>query len=336
MWSIMTDCNRFLFKFLLFFVFTGCYKPMAHHTLNGYALGTSYNVQIVGATAVAQLQRDIDSLFNLMNQSMSTYLPDSDISKINRGDTTVVVDEHFQKVFRKATEVWSLSDGYFDPTVGALVNAYGFGPEKPLTPLDITKKTDLLQLTGWQKVQLLSTGSVRKKSPLIYLDFNALAKGYAVDLLGEYLATLGVKDYMVEVGGEIVAKGNSPKTGSPWKIAIDDPQQQQERKFINVRILRNQAMATSGNYRKYRVDSETGARYVHSVNPKTGDAFRTSVLSASVVAPDCMTADAWATALMILPLQKGQELIAQHKELEAYWVVADEAGGVKEYFSNGW
>ena len=140
---------------------------------------------------------------------------------------------------------------------------------------------------------------------------------------------------MVEIGGELVAKGKSPRTGNFWKIAIDNPKQGQERNFIRTLRLQNEALATSGNYRKYSVDAESGLRIAHSINPKTGEAFPTGVLSASVIAPDCMSADAYATALMVMPLAQSQKLIDSKPELQAYWIVSDSIKGIQELFSDG-
>ena len=193
----------------------------------------------------------------------------------------------------------------------------------------------MLVFTGWEKTKLTERGTIQKEHPLLYLDFNALAKGYAVDVLANFLQSNQLDAYLVEIGGELVAKGKSPRTGNFWKIAIDDPQQGEARNFIRTLSLENQALATSGNYRKYAVDGETGLRIVHSINPKTGEAFPTEVLSASVLAPDCMTADAYATALMVMPLAESQKLINSKPELEAYWIVSDSLQGVKELFSEG-
>ena len=320
---------------ILLFVF-GCTdtKPPQAHA--GYALGTSYAIQYTGiGMSFDEVQNGIDSLFTVINKSMSTYIPNSDISKINSGDSLLQVDAHFIKVYEKATEVWKATDGYFDPTVGAWVNAYGFGPEKPIKTLTQEKKAYLSKITGWHSIELTVDSTIKKSHLETYLDFNALAKGYAVDVLAEYLSKLGSSNYLVEIGGEIVAFGNSPKTNLPWSIAIDDPKQQNERKMIQRLSLNNEAIATSGNYRKFRVDVETGERYVHSINPLTGIPVKSNVLSASVRAADCMTADAYATALMVLPLETSMELIKKLTDVEAYWITASN-DSIQEYFSDGW
>lgn len=310
--------------------------PSSLQVHQGRALGTSYTIQYKGkANQYAQYQKSIDSLFQGINQSLSTYWPDSDISKINRGDSLVVVDSHFKKVFRKATTVWKNTNGFFDPTVGSLVNAYGFGPQKPLARIRVAQLDSLRKLTGWEKVSLTKNGTIRKDHPDIYLDFNAIAKGYTVDVIANYLSQKGQQNYLVEIGGEVVAKGISPKFQKAWTVAIDDPQQGAERRFKTTLSLVDEALATSGNYRKYRIDSLTGEKYVHSLNPHTGLPVKSSILSASVRAADCMTADAYATALMVLPLEKGQELIASTTNLEAYWIVS-QGSTTLEVTSKGW
>ena len=317
-------------------IFSCNYIPTKAKQLQGFALGTTYNVQYVADASVDKVQTGIDSILNVINKSLSTYLPQSDISKINRGDTTVVVDYHFKAVFEKATEVWKATGGYFDPTVGALVNAYGFGPGKAINDLNHQQKDSLLSLTGWQKIKLHQDQTIKKESPDIYIDFNALAKGYTVDIVGDFLLKSGSLNFMVEIGGEIVAKGNSPKTTKPWKIGIDDTLQGEQRKFLQTISLKNEALASSGNYRKYRLDPVSNVRFVHSVNPLNGSAFRTNILSTSVKAPNCMTADAWATALMVMPLEKGKALVERHPQLEALWTVIDEERKIKSVKSDNW
>ena len=305
--------------------------------LTGTVFGTTYAVKFFHLNLSQQtVQEDLDSIFNDLNQSLSTYLPNSDISKINKGDTTLIVDAHFKKVFHKTSEVWKLTEGYFDPTVGNLVNAYGFGPGKRAKQLSMETLDSLLEDVGWEHIVLTSKGTIHKKKTNTFLDFNALAKGYAVDVVGIHLQNLGVQNYLIEIGGEVVARGKNMMKDSKWKVGIDHPKQGAERKLLKRIALENQALATSGNYRKFRVDPQTGIRFTHTVNPKTGKAERTSIVSVSVVASDCMSADAWATALMLLPLNRGQSIVEATANLDAYWVVAAEAGNMVEEFSENW
>lgn len=337
MWSISVDWNKF-YSILLLLFFVGCQPTQESETqrISGFALGTSYSVTYLSPSLkVEVLQRKIDSVIDLMNASMSTYIEDSAISKINRGDSLIQVDEHFEKVYAMASEVWEKTQGYFDPTVGALVNAYGFGPDTSYTPISEEQRDEILIFTGWNKTKLTSKKTVRKEHPQVYFDFNALAKGYVVDVIADLLRENGSTSFLVEIGGEIVAEGLSPKSQQPWKVAIDDPRQTEERSFIAVVPLTNQALATSGNYRKFKLDKTTGKRLVHSINPKTGNPFPTEVLSASVIAPTCMEADAYATALMVMPLEKSRALIERESNLEAYWIVETENGTVEELYSSG-
>ena len=335
MQSILTDFKLSSSICCIILLILSCKETWSKQKeLNGLALGTTYSIKYTTEIPEREVQKGIDSLLHLLNKSLSTYLPNSDISKINRGDTFVIVDNHFKKVFKKATALWKATSGYFDPTVGALVNAYGFGPGQSLTIVNQYQLDSLLILTGWEKIRLLPNGTIKKQHPDIYIDFNALAKGYVVDVIGHYLSGLGYSNFMVEIGGEVLAYGNSPKTNQPWKIGIDDPFQGSQRKFIQTLNLKNQALASSGNYRKFRIDPDTGERYVHSINPINGLCSASKILSTSVKAPDCMTADAWATALMVMPFEMGKQLIENDPELEALWIV-DENEKNKIIYTDG-
>tara|TARA_B110000285_G_C15142075_1_gene631528 strand:- start:3479 stop:4489 length:1011 start_codon:yes stop_codon:yes gene_type:complete len=326
------------FSNLVFILFLSCQQPDQNgiKRIQGYAFGTSYSISYNAETLDETfVEHKVDSLFTVLNQSLSTYISTSDISKINNGDSQLVVDDHFVKIYQEATKVWNTTDGFFDPSVGALVNAYGFGPGEQLKDFSSQQLDSILQFTGWNKTKLSSQNTILKSHPKVYFDFNALAKGYAVDVLADFLRAQNVTSFLVEIGGEILAQGKSPKSNGFWKVAIDDPQQGEDRTFIQVITLENEALATSGNYRKFSVNKTSGERWVHSINPKTGKAIPSNVLSVSVLAKDCMTADAYATALMVMPLQQSRALIEQQQALEAYWIIADSLRGVKEIFSSG-
>ena len=310
------------YSLLFLFLWIGCSETFELQQHKGYALGTSYHFKYAGSPEeFKSIQKGFDSIFFDINRSLSTYLKTSDISKINEGDTTIIVDHHFKKVFAKSEAIWRSTDGYFDPTLGQLVNVYGFGPEKPSITLDSTSLQKILISVGWEKIKLTAKGKIIKH-PSTYLDFNAIAKGYVVDCISNYLHSKGKQSILVEIGGELMAIGRNPISGTSWKVAINDPLQFNQRRWITTVELSDQGLATSGNYRKQRTDSLTGEKYVHSINPFTGRTVKTNVLSASVLAPDCMTADAWATALMVLPLKKGRELIENNSNLEALWIIA--------------
>ena len=323
-----------LLSLFIAFIFS-CSKPANKKIISGYSFGTSFSIQFEKNNDENIIKNKIDSLFKIVNNSFSTYISDSDISKINRGDSLLVVDDHFKKVFLKSYEIWELSQGFFDPTVGSLVNAYGFGPEKKIKNFSKKQLDSLIELTGFSKVSLTSEGTIKKKYPNIYLDFNAIGKGYIVDIISELLISYDIKNFLIEIGGEIIAKGKNPNSGEFWKVAIDNPSQKNNRQFIKTIFLKNKALATSGNYRKYIIDSLTGKKYVHTINPKNGKSFQSKILSVSVLASDCMTADAWATALMVMPFRLSKSIIESIEGIDAYWILSKQ-NGYDEIFSSNW
>ena len=323
-----------LLSLFIAFIFS-CSKPANKKIISGYSFGTSFSIQFEKNNDENTIKNKIDSLFKIVNNSFSTYISDSDISKINRGDSLLVVDDHFKKVFLKSYEIWELSQGFFDPTVGSLVNAYGFGPENKIKNFSKKQLDSLIELTGFSKVSLTSEGTIKKKYSNIYLDFNAIGKGYIVDLISELLISYDIKNFLIEIGGEIIAKGKNPNSGDFWKVAIDNPSQKNNRQFIKTIFLKNKALATSVNYRKYIIDSLTGKKYVHTINPKNGKSFQSKILSVSVLASDCMTADAWATALMVMPFRLSKSIIESIEGIDAYWILSNQKG-YDEIFSSNW
>ncbi len=299
----------------------------------GGALGTSYSITYL-AKGELDFQKEIDSVFDAVNQSMSTYLPTSDISRINKGDSTVVVDQMFRDVFELSRQVHNNTRGYFDPTVGVLVNAWGFGPGKQLE-LDSVGVDSLLHYVGFQKVNLTGENKVVKELPGIQIDFNAIAKGYAIDRLAVLLDEKGIKDYLVEVGGEMVGKGMNRIKVKPWIVGVEDPGNTEGRQLKITIRLKDKALASSGNYRKFRIDSVSGKKYVHTIDPKTGFTKNSSVLGASVLAHTCAKADAYATAFMAMDLDGSIKILAEHKELEAYIIYLNDNGEPEEFITNG-
>ena len=309
------------FRLILFStLFFSCINKIDIININGDALGTTYNIILDSSLDKSDLSKSIDSIFNVINNSMSTYLESSIISDVNKNIKTQL-DEHFIKVFNKSKEVWEESDKYFDPTVGVLVNAYGFGPLVLSDGIDVSSIESLKYLVGFDKVFLNNNNEVVKENKDIFIDFNSIAKGYSVDLIGEFLFGKQINNYLIEVGGEILAKGINNQTKSTWKLGIQDPLNQ-DRSIQTVK-LNNKALATSGNYRKFRLDSQTGERYVHTINPITGFTSKNNILSVSVISEDCITSDAWATALLSLDLERGRTIINQKESLEALWIISN-------------
>ena len=308
---------------ILFFLFSACSRHEVV-SIDGQALGSYYRVKYLDIGYTKEyFQKGIDSILNIMNNSMSTYLPSSDLSKINRGDSTIVVDEHFEKVFNKANLIWYKSQGYFDPTVGAWVNAYGFGPNKKIKKIGLKERDSLMKITGWPRIRLTKDKKIIKDDKSIFIDFNALAKGYAVDQINLYFEKAGSKNHLIDIGGELISRGKNLETKKLWSVGIEKPSESTlARKIFDIIELNNQALATSGNYRKYRIDKETKQKYVHSINPLNGRPARSNILSVSVKALDCMTADAYATALMVMPLNMGKKLINKTPDVDAFWIIS--------------
>lgn len=316
---IIQDFKKYSIWFLAF-LFFGCQTAPKLQRVQGDALGTSYAILYADTAPNEVVLDSIDAVFLRINQSMSTYWPNSIISTMNRGEE-VQIDTDFKNVFSVAKKVWKQTNGYFDPSVGALVNAYGFGPTQPLALIDDNVIDSLMKLTGFSKLSLLENQVIQKQNKNIYIDFNAIAKGYAVDALALMLSSLGYSSFLVEVGGELFATGTHPEKKQPWRVAIDHPEQEIERSYIATLSLQNKGLASSGNYRKFRTDA-LGNKYVHTINPKTGKTVKSNVLSSSVLAPTTMYADAYATALMAMPFDKGKALIDSLTDVEALWVLA--------------
>ncbi len=297
--------------------------------MEGLAFGTTFHITMDDPEKKIE-ESDIDSLIHAMNRSLSTYLSNSDISKINRGDTTVVVDELFKEVFMKSRQIFNETNGAFDPTIGTLVNAWGFGPGKKISRLDKRQVDSLLVYVGFDKLRLLNNKVIKEHSET-FLDFNANAKGFAVDVIGRYLEGQGVHNYLVEVGGEIRARGlNSSR--EDWKIAIEKPNFDGSRSFQTVIPLHNESIATSGNYRKFKIDSISGEKYAHTIDTKTGYPSKSNLLSASVIGKvDCADVDGYATAFMAMGLERSQRFLEEHSDLKALLIYTDTAGDIKIY-----
>ncbi len=321
---------RKLFAILLFItLFFSCTeKKEKLNSIYGNAIGTTFSIKYKSNSTV-NFEANIDSLITAVNKSLSTYIPTSAISKINSGDTAIVVDDYFVEVFHKSEKIYEQTNGFFDPTIGILVNAWGFGPELSIDNLDSIKVKDLLKFVGFNKVQLKNK-KVIKRYNQIYFDFNAIAKGYLVDIIGRMFEEYGIHNYLVEIGGEIRARGVNHKN-TPWKIAVENPNFDGTRSFATTIELNNESIATSGNYRKYRTTPD-GKKFVHTINPKTGFAKESNLLSASVIsATDCADVDAYATALMAMGFEKSVAFLSKNKQLKAFLIYADDKGQIKTY-----
>jgi FAD:protein FMN transferase len=302
--------------------------PVRFH---GQAQGTYYEITYFDADN-RNFQQEIDSLLDAFNLSLSTYEPESIISKINRDEPDVELDAWFKTVFVKSMEIAEITGGNFDVSVGPLVNAWGFGftDRMKLNPGVIDS---LLKLVGYKNFKLEGNRLI-KKIPGSKLDFNSIAKGYAVDVLGEFLESKGIKIYLVDIGGEVLAKGHKPD-GSLWRVGIEKPTETAEsaRELKAIVRLENMAIATSGNYRRYYI--EDGIRYSHTINPFTGYPVQHTLLSASVLADNCMTADAYATAFMVMGLDEAIAFLESDPGLEVFFIFSDNNGEIQTWASAG-
>ena len=316
--------------FIIFLaIFLGCNRNVEKKdfVLQGDVFGTTYKITYLNASK--NYQKSLDSLFLAFNQSLSTYIPTSDISKINDGDLTIDVDDFFVEVFEKSKRIHQETDGFFDPTVGNLVNAYGFGPEKGNFTLSDSLINEFMKDIGFEKVSLKGR-KINKENPNVFLDFNSIAKGFAIDIIARFFDSKKVDNYLIEIGGEIRSKG-SKKDNKPWVIQIVNPANIQDENGFTILKLADISMATSGNYRKYRV-TDDGKKYVHTINPKTGLATESNLLSASVFTKtNCADADAYATAFMAMGFEKSKQFLEKNLDIKAILIYTDEFKNIQVF-----
>ena len=307
--------KHYFYELLILFSVVSCSKPV-NIKMAGPVFGTSYSIQYYSED-MPDFQNSIDSLFYVVNKSMSTYQTNSDISKINRNEANTV-DNHFIKVFNASKEIYTQTEGAFDPTIGNLVNAWDFGPEGNVRNLDSLKIDSLMLLVGLNKVHI-DGYKIIKENPNAFIDFNAIAKGYGVDVISEFLESQKITNYIVEIGGELRAKGLNIEKDKPWKVGVEMPHFDGKQSILKAIEVYNEAMATSGTYRKFKVDTD-GNRYAHIIDAKTGYPSKTNVLSISVIAGDCMTADAYATAFKAMGIEKVKSFLKTHPELKVFFI----------------
>ncbi|WP_053990202.1 FAD:protein FMN transferase [Mangrovimonas sp. TPBH4] len=305
-----------------------CSKQIKNTKLTGSVFGTTYSVIY---DSDENYQPQFDSLFTVINKSMSTYISDSDISKINRNED-VQMDEHFIKVFNTAKAIYRYTEGAFDPTIGAMVNAWDFGPQGKINHIDSLQIDSLMRDVGFNKLGLRD-GKIQKR-PNAFLDFNAIAKGYGVDVIGEYLESQHVANYLVEIGGEVRGRGMNIEKEQPWKVGVEMPHFDGTQSILQAIDLVDEAMATSGTYRKFKID-DNGNRYSHIIDTKTGYPSKTNLLSISVIAEDCMTADAYATAFKAMGIEKVEAFLGKHPELKVFLIFENDKGDFETMAING-
>ena len=322
---------RFLLAFLLFASACSFNKPNPPIKLTGEAQGTYYSI-IYFDSQERDFQFEIDSLLDAFDESVSLWVPESILSKVNNNVEDVILDEYFINNFNLSKKVANETNGAFDFTVGSLVKAWGFG-------FDHHKQVDsiiidsLLKIVGYKKVDIVN-GRVIKQNPNTKFDFNAIAQGYSVDMIGEFFDNMQISNYLIDIGGEVMARGQKPNN-TPWKVGIEKPAKDpnNQRDLTAIIKLENQSVATSGNYRKFFV--KDGVKYSHTINPKTGYPASNNLLSVSIITSNTALADAYATACMVMGLEKSIKFTENRKDLEAFFIYSNENGEYDNYSTNG-
>lgn len=306
---------------------------LSYHKLEGSVFHTIYHITYQGER---DYHDEIKQLFKEFDSSLSMFNDTSIITRMNNCDTSVVANRYFRHVFTKAIEVSEATGGAFDITVAPLVNLWGFG-FKNSDNVSQAAIDSILQFVGYKKVHLDEEGHLHKDDPRTIMDASSIAKGYMSDVVADFLREQGVENYMVEIGGEVALHGVNPK-GSRWSIGINKPTDdstQVNSELQDILYMSEGGVATSGNYRNFYY--KDGKKYAHTIDPHTGYPIQQDILSSTVIARDCMTADAYATAFMVLGKEKAMEVLAKDTTLMAYFIVdapdADGNGGYEIVYS---
>ena len=303
------------------------HKDEPYQRNSGFIFGTSYNITYQCAD---DHKADIEKVLAEVDASLSPFNDTSIITHVNRNED-VVLDNLFLDVFRLAQKINEDTEGAFDITVAPLVNAWGFGFKNGVNP-DAKAIDSLRQVVGFQKVRL-ENNKVVKFDPRVMLDCSAIAKGYGVDVVANLLRKYGIKNFMVEIGGEVVTSGVNPER-MPWRIGVTKPTDDSlsvNNELQTVINVTDKAMATSGNYRNFYYKG--GRKYAHTIDPKTGYPVQHSILSATVITDDCATADAYATSFMVLGMERARLVLDRHPEMMAYFIYSDDSGQNQVWFS---
>ncbi len=303
------------------FLLIGTRKPESFQRDNGFIFGTTYSITY---RADSSLHNGIRKQLEAVDASLSMFNKESTLSLINRNERSQS-DTLLSEVFTLAQNVSETTGGAFDITVAPLVNVWGFGFKSGEHPIAETIDS-LLQITGYQRVWL-DGDSICKSDPRIMLDCGAIAKGYGCDMVARYLRSQGINDFMVEIGGEIVVSGRNESDG-PWRIGVSKPNDDTLNVSKELQTVLEQtdiAIATSGNYRNFYY--KEGKKYAHTIDPRTGYPVQHNILSATVTAKNCATADAYATAFMVVGLEEAKDILASRQDIQAYFILADSIKG---------
>jgi thiamine biosynthesis lipoprotein len=316
---------------LVFITFFSC-SELKKTSLSGLIFGTSYNIQFYGS-GNSNYSNEIVDIFKEIDMSMSTYKKTSIISRVNNNNS-VQLDDHFKNVFSFSKKIYEITGGRFDPSIGLLVNYWGFGPEKYIPDSKINPNdqfTYLLSKTGFKRFEIIDNKLSRPMDS--YIDFNAIAKGYAVDEVAKFLKNKQIDNFLVEIGGEINSSGINIDKNKPWLVAIDMPRFDGDRSNYSSLELNNISLASSGTYRKFKIDS-MGNRYAHIINPLTGYPTKTNILSVTVKASSCVEADAYATAIHSMNIEEIKDFFSFNNNISSLIIFENDKNEFEELILN--
>lgn len=315
------------FLYLLFFQ----EKGNQEFSITGFTMGNiTYNVKYISGKKLVN-KTEIDSILIKFNQTFSTYIPTSEISTINNSSGTIEISPEFYFLLKESKMIYDQTNGYFDPTIGPIVNAWGFGPDKVESLPDNREIRKIMNYVGLDKIKFDSL-SLNKQYRESYIDFSAIAKGYAVDIITRYLDNKNLSNYFVEIGGEVRASGKNI-SDKYWLVGVEDPKFSLSSDIFATVSLNNLSLATSGNYRNFY--NLKDSLVYHTIDPKSGYPSRSNMLSASVFAKSCFIADAYATSFMVLGFEKSKKIVTSTDGLDALVIYINDEGDTTKYFSEG-
>ena len=317
---------------LLFSCDNNTKKTSKLYEVEGKGGSVAYRVKYISADST-DLKPAIDSLVKVVDHSISSYNKESIVAKINQGLVATKANDHFKRAFATAQKVWKESGGFYDPTVGILVNAWGFGKEliQPVSKLPTEHEIDSLKkYVGFEKVHISDDDYVKKQNPAIQLDLTSVLRGYTADVISDFLKSKGIENFLVKVDGQTIVEGKDVVNNTPWKVEAEDPYELNDDYKEVILHLNNESVSTDENYRRVWIDGN-GKRFVHIINPFTGYPMTGEMLSATVIAKTAVESDAYSTMFMIIGLEKSKEFLAKHPELKALLVYSDQNNQVQTY-----
>ena len=318
-----------VFVVIIYFLFPSK-ENNREFTISGSTMGNIvYNIKYISDEVILE-KKKIDSLLVNFNNIFSTYIPSSEISTINKSSGKIYISDHFHFLLEQSKRVYDLTDGYFDPTIGPLVNLWGFGPDKLINKPKKSEVNNLLNLVGLNKIDIGDNFLIKNKGT--YIDFSSIAKGYAVDILHNYLIDKKILNFFIEIGGEVRANGKNIKNVD-WIVGIESPFKLNSNTPIATASLEGLSIATSGNYRNfYKIGDSL---IFHTIDPRTGYPSETNMLSASVFSKSCFLADAFATSFMVMGFEKSKKLSSSIDDIDVLLIYYDIDGKIKRYLSDG-